>query len=405
MRTLSRRRKQIHVLQTDSVPSLRTARIGGSLHLPEVLQEFGVEASDALRSAALPADLFDDPDHTLTYPEYERLMRASETLTACDYIGLLAGQRAGLGEMGIAGDVARCGTTAGAGLRNLLDHFNLQSSATTLSIVYSGDFARLVYAIAETGMHDTRQLQLGGVAISFNILRELCGPDWRPALVSFATRAPSNLRPFQRFFRSAMRFDSDESAIAFEQHWLEQPLPPVSEEFRRRVAAVVRARRAEILQDFPATVRRVLRKQLIIGPRSMDAIAAMLGMHRRTLDRRLQCHGVAYGELLDAVKRDVACQLLADTRLQVQQIAESLHFSNAANFATAFRRWTGLTPTEYRRGPGWSAAERDRHRDEQGAEQQEDQAREPRPCQRLAGGAPAHQEQQPEQDRVRDPER
>jgi AraC-like DNA-binding protein len=33
----------------------------------------------------------------------------------------------------------------------------------------------------------------------------------------------------------------------------------------------------------------------------------------------------------------------------VQQVAESLHFSSAANFATAFRRWTGVTPGEYRR--------------------------------------------------------
>jgi AraC-like DNA-binding protein len=43
-------------------------------------------------------------------------------------------------------------------------------------------------------------------------------------------------------------------------------------------------------------------------------------------------------------------QLLLDTEMQVQRIAESLHFSSAANFATAFRRWTGVTPTEFRRG-------------------------------------------------------
>jgi AraC-like DNA-binding protein len=44
--------------------------------------------------------------------------------------------------------------------------------------------------------------------------------------------------------------------------------------------------------------------------------------------------------------------LLRDTRLQVQQIAASLHFSTAANFATAFRRWTGITPSEYRQSIG-----------------------------------------------------
>jgi AraC-like DNA-binding protein len=34
----------------------------------------------------------------------------------------------------------------------------------------------------------------------------------------------------------------------------------------------------------------------------------------------------------------------------VQQVAESLRFASAANFSTAFRRWRGVTPGEYRRG-------------------------------------------------------
>ena len=344
--------RYFHVLETDSVPALRTARIAGAMHLPEVLKEFGVEARDVLAAAGLSHDLLDNCDNTLTYPEYERLMLAAERLTGCDHIGLLVGQHARLAQMGIAGEIALCGATAGEGLRNLVDHSNLHSSATTLSVVTTGEFARMVFAIAEIGMTDTRQLQIGGIAIAFNILQDLLGPAWTPSVVTFATRTPSNLRPFQRLFRAALHFDSHESAIVFERHWLSGPLPPVSAEFRRRVAADVRERRAAIMRDFPATVRRVLRKRLIVGPFSMDEVAALLGMHRRTLDRRLQRHGVAYGELLESVKRDAALQLLRDTELQVQQIAESLHFSNAANFATAFRRWTGATPTEYRRRSG-----------------------------------------------------
>jgi AraC-like DNA-binding protein len=80
----------------------------------------------------------------------------------------------------------------------------------------------------------------------------------------------------------------------------------------------------------------------------MESVAALLGMHRRTLDRKLKKHGVHYGKLLDSVKRDVACQLLRDTHLQMRRVAESLHYSSAANFSTAFRRWTGVCPSAYR---------------------------------------------------------
>jgi AraC-like DNA-binding protein len=92
-----------------------------------------------------------------------------------------------------------------------------------------------------------------------------------------------------------------------------------------------------------------VRKQLLFGQCSMDSVAESLGMHRRTLDRRLKGRDIQYGQLVDSVKHDVARQLLRDTGLQVQQIAESLRYSSAANFATAFRRWSGVTPTDFRR--------------------------------------------------------
>jgi AraC-like DNA-binding protein len=198
-------------------------------------------------------------------------------------------------------------------------------------------------------MSATHHAQIGGVTIAFNILQDLCGRTWRPTVVTLATRAPSSLRPFNQHFRAPLRFDYDESALVFASHWLDRPLPPVDPLVRQRVVALVRAQRAAILADFPATVRRLLRKQLILGQCSMPVVAALLGMHRRTLDRRLQRQGVSYGELVGALRTDIARQLLRDTDLRVQQVAESLHFSSAANFATAFRRWTGVTPSEYRR--------------------------------------------------------
>jgi AraC-like DNA-binding protein len=157
------------------------------------------------------------------------------------------------------------------------------------------------------------------------------------------------LRPIQGFFRAPVRFDSDESAVIFERRWLDRPLPPVDPPARQQVEAEVRAQRDLILADLPGTVRRMLRKQLLLGQCSMHHVAEQMGMHRRTLDRQLQRHGVHYSDLLESVKRDVAEQLLRDTDMQVHHVAESLHFSSAANFATAFRRWTGVTPSKFRR--------------------------------------------------------
>ena len=58
--------------------------------------------------------------------------------------------------------------------------------------------------------------------------------------------------------------------------------------------------------------------------------------------------GESYVSLRQSVKHEVAVRLLRETNLSVQEIADFLCFSSAANFATAFRRWNGVTPSAYR---------------------------------------------------------
>jgi AraC-like DNA-binding protein len=339
------------LLLANVFPDRGAARVAAYRHLPEVLARFGVDFRSVLAAVGLPDSVLDDPETIVSYPDLAQLLQVSAQQSNCDCISLLLARQVRLADLGLAGRIARCGETVGEGLHNFSRFFTLQNSAATISVISSGGYSRLVYAIAAPDMTDTAQLQLGAMTVAFNILHELCGRGWRPAVVTVASRAPTKLRPCQQFFSAPLRFDSDESALVFESHWLDRPLPPLNPLTRRQIEATVKSRQSELLADFPSAVRRALRKQLLIGPCSIDAVAAHFGMHRRTLDRRLQQHGVHYRDLLDTVRYEAACQLLRDTRLQVQQIAESLRYSSAANFSTAFRRWTGLSPLDFRRTP------------------------------------------------------
>jgi len=325
------------------------SRIGGAWHLPALLRERGVDVREVLADAGLRTDLFDSPDNMATMQEFARLLQECEQRTRCDHIWLLVAPRTRLADLGLAGQIARVGATAGEGLRRFVDHFNLQSTASIVSLITSGPFTRFVFTASGAAL--AHHFVAGCLIASFNILQDLCGPTWRPTVATFATRTPSSgLRLIEQHLRTPLQFDSDESALVFASHWLDRRLRPVDPLVRQQVEAMVRARQAALVADFPATVRHVLRKRLVAGLGcSMQEVAAQLGMNRRLLDRRLQRHGVGYGELVASLQDDVARQLLRDTELRVQQVAESLQYSSAANFATVFRRWTGVTPSEYRR--------------------------------------------------------
>ena len=326
-----------------------SARISAVWHLPEVLREFGVDPGEVLEAAGVRRDIFDDRENRIDYPDFGRLLLTCEQFSRCDHIVFLVAQRARLADFGLAAQIALCSETAGEALQKFAVNFSLHNNAAILSVASSGGYARFGYAIIEQGMRDTRPFQLGAVTMALNVLRELCGPGFQPAAATFASRAPSDLRPVHGFFRAPVRFDSEESAVIFERRWLDRPLPPVDPQTRKQAEAAAHAQLDLLMTDLPATVRRLMRKHLLLGQCSMDHVADQLGMHRRTLDRQLQRCGLHYSDLLESVKTDVAEQLLRDTDMRVQQVAESLDFSSAANFATAFRRWTGVTPSEFRR--------------------------------------------------------
>ena len=65
--------------------------------------------------------------------------------------------------------------------------------------------------------------------------------------------------------------------------------------------------------------------------------------------RRLREAGLTYTGLLDEVRLEIAAEMLDEGGKKVRDIAFDLGYSDQANFTRAFRRWAGVSPSEYRR--------------------------------------------------------
>lgn len=80
----------------------------------------------------------------------------------------------------------------------------------------------------------------------------------------------------------------------------------------------------------------------------MVMVARDLGMSVQSLRRRLKEEGVSYKAVLDEAFGTVATRMLSDSRQSIQETAHAMGFSDPTAFHRAFKRWTGMTPTEYR---------------------------------------------------------
>jgi AraC-like DNA-binding protein len=87
-------------------------------------------------------------------------------------------------------------------------------------------------------------------------------------------------------------------------------------------------------------------------PPSVDRVAEVLGVSRRTLNRRLADEGTSFKALLEDTRFAMARQLLRETRLPAIEIAAALHYTTPSAFSRAFRSWTrGTTPRRIRKAP------------------------------------------------------
>ncbi len=323
-------------------------RIGGTIGLPEVLQSLGASPRELLSQAGFDAGLFDDPDNVISYTARGRLMAHCVAKTKCQHFGLLVGQRGGLHSLGLVGLLVKYSPDVGMALRNLVRylHLHVRGAATTLEV--EGGAAILGYQIYQRGAQSNDQVGDGAVAVILNILRELCGPDWKPMEAWFAHRKPDDIEPFRRFFRVLLRFDAEQNAIVFSSSWLKRPLPEAHPDLRRLLQKQIDALEARHGDDFPEQVRTVLRAALVTGDANAARVAALFSMHPRTLNRRLNDFGIGYQDLVDETRFELARQMLSDSDLEVSEIAMMLHYADARSFIRAFRRWSDATPARWR---------------------------------------------------------
>lgn len=84
---------------------------------------------------------------------------------------------------------------------------------------------------------------------------------------------------------------------------------------------------------------------------SIEHVADQLHMSDRTLKRQLAAEGTSFSTLVDEVRYRHATSLLSRTDYTLEQIADELGYSDVANFSRAFKRWSGRSPSNWRKDP------------------------------------------------------
>lgn len=96
-------------------------------------------------------------------------------------------------------------------------------------------------------------------------------------------------------------------------------------------------------------MRSIITSEFRGGDPSLERVADQLGLTPRTLQRKLHEMGTSHNELLDQMRRQLAMRYLREREMAICEVAYLLGFSESSSFHRAFKRWTGVTPKEFRK--------------------------------------------------------
>ncbi|MFO1394142.1 MAG: AraC family transcriptional regulator [Steroidobacteraceae bacterium] len=321
-------------------------RVGGVVAIPGVLRARGVDPDAVLARAGLPPSSLDDPDRRVPFAVLVALLDQAVRATACPYLGLLIGAEWTISHTGPAGDLARLSETIREALETLTVYQRLNSQAGAAFLSRYGENAALGFAIVrseQAGLATAYDVALAALA---NGMREMAGPGWNPSEVRLPRARPSDESPYRLFFRCPVQFDADRAALIFPSVMLDKHLATADAERKRALERRLSARGDD---DLVERVTRSLRLQMLDRTVRGADLAHHFAMHRRTLDRRLRARGTTFQTVLREVRYETARQLLRDTKRPLGEIAVSIGFNEQSSFNHAFRRWSGVTPSAWRK--------------------------------------------------------
>jgi AraC-like DNA-binding protein len=318
-----------------------------------MLDELGIDPAPALRAASVSPAQIDDPNGRISGRQELDFQHAYVALTGpAPEVWFRTGLRYRMLSYGAYGFAMMAARTLRRALEFSSGFSDLNYSLMTYAVIVEDgrvtgvgmDPSPIPEALREFSMYRA----LGSVTTMLNDIWQGRFPLSR---IEVTLPAPAAPEVFARALRTPVVFAAARNAWVWPAELEDVALPmsnAVCEETYARQCAEIVARRPT--ED--PLVRRCLDALVRAGGRypNPEALAQSLSMSERTLQRRLTERGASYRALLDQVRFQHAQELLQTTTMGLEQIAETLGYSELAAFTHAFTRWSGDSPSAFRRG-------------------------------------------------------
>lgn len=102
--------------------------------------------------------------------------------------------------------------------------------------------------------------------------------------------------------------------------------------------------------DLVERTRRVVHRRISDAEFGLKDTARTLGISVWKLQSGLRDAGTSLSEVRNDVRKELAIERIGREDSEIAEVAVSLGYTSSSNFARAFRKWTGASPSQFRGG-------------------------------------------------------
>jgi AraC-like DNA-binding protein len=326
--------------------SLLAYRVGDTLR-----DKYGVDPAPIYEEVGIDPEGPKEAGERIPNRVVNALLERAERYSGDPGVGIKVGEGTQPSHFFVLGHIWLASSNLGEAIEKHLRYESIMNSGDTdLSFELRDGFYRLKEAYPNPADYPGKLRLDITIASLMTMCRQALGrPVYAYRLDLYAPDdSPTGI--YRPFVKGPVLLNDEHNALYFSAEDIEAPLrgriPDVADATCRiadrymesldssRVAHQVRA---ELVQLLPG------------GAVDQEKIASKLYRSASTLQRQLSNEGTSYRDVLDETRRELAEAYLRDGQHSLAQTAFLVGFSDQSNFARAFKRWTGMSPGEFRK--------------------------------------------------------
>ena len=258
--------------------------------------------------------------------------------------------------VGILGKIMESCSNLGEATAQFIRFQNLYFGVSKYEIRTEGNYGVFTHTVTlPISDSEYRLITEVNLSVSAAAIRKLVGDNFAFHEVRLSYGEPGHSDAYREHFRCTCKFNQKEDAIVMHRKLGGTTIPGSYPRLKEILSAYAEnlIENLENGNTFKDKVRRIISDLLPNGIVDIDGVSSQLGMSRWTLNRRLRAEGTRFRHIMAELRKEFATAYLDNQNLTITEIAFLLGYSEQSAFFRAFKKWTGLTPNQYRAQRGY----------------------------------------------------